>query len=98
MRSLTLLITATAAIAVLALPAAAQTTTTAPAQSTTTAVPSPVEEPAVVDQAAAPATEAPPWTVRYLVPTLLVLTALVVLITVVQYYVRVVRVRYKPVS
>jgi hypothetical protein len=72
--------------------AAGTTTTTGGGETTTTAV---VIEPAV------PVTEAPEveeqldWTYRYFIPTLLVLAALVVVVTVVQYFVMVVRKRYR---
>ncbi|HKX75729.1 MAG TPA: hypothetical protein VJR05_10105 [Acidimicrobiia bacterium] len=71
---------------------AAETTTTAAPDETTTTV---AIEPAV------PVTEAPEtptqadWTYRYFIPTLLVLAALVVVVTVVQYFLMVVRKRYR---
>jgi hypothetical protein len=80
-----------ALIAVLALPALGQeddgtTTTTAPAEQIVPAVPI---EPA----AAAPSTT--DWTYRYLIPTGLVLAAVVILITSVRYFTNVVRKRYR---
>ncbi len=42
--------------------------------------------------------QTPAWTYRFLIPTLMVLTVLVVVGTVVQYFVRVVRARYEPVE
>ena len=71
---------------------ASETTIPAEGETTTTAV---VVEPAV------PVTEPPAtpepvdWTYRYLIPTLLVLAALVVVATVVQYFLTVVRKRYR---
>ena len=38
------------------------------------------------------------WTYRYLIPTLLALAAIVVIVTTVQYFLRVVRNRYKVVE
>lgn len=78
------------ALFVLALPAVAQedegTTTTAPAQNLTPAVPI---EPA-------PATPTTPdWTYRYLIPTGLVLAALVIVLTAIRYFTNVVRRRYR---
>lgn len=40
----------------------------------------------------------PAWTYRFLIPTLIALTVLVVVGTVVQYFIRVVRARYEPVE
>ena len=42
--------------------------------------------------------ETPDWTYRYLIPTLIALAVLVVIITTVQYFLRVVRNRYKVVE
>lgn len=47
-----------------------------------------------VEVTAAPDTQ-PDWTYRFFIPTLLVLAALVVIATVVQYFTRVVRKRYR---
>lgn len=76
---------------VLALPALAQedgstTTSSAPAANLTPAVPiePPVDTPAVLD-----------WTYRFLIPTGLVLAAVVILITAIRYFTNVVRKRYR---
>jgi hypothetical protein len=79
------------ALFILALPALAQedegtTTTTPPAQNLTPAVPI---EPAPTP----PAT--PDWTYRYLIPTGLVLAAIVILVTAIRYFTNVVRRRYR---
>lgn len=42
--------------------------------------------------------QTPAWTYRFLIPTLIALTVVVVVATVVQYFVRVVRARYEPVE
>jgi FtsP/CotA-like multicopper oxidase with cupredoxin domain len=80
-----------------ALPAAATATTeagTEPATTETTA-PAVIIEPAVpVDTTPAAATN-PDWTYRFFIPTLLVLAGLVVIVTVIQYFTRVVRNRYR---
>lgn len=63
--------------------------------------------PAALAQGEGPAIEAPQpppvddtlsWTYRFLIPTLLVLAVLVVVVTVVQYFLRVVRRRYRVVQ
>lgn len=88
-----------AMLLVLGLPVFAQTTeTTTAATTATTVAAGPAPEPAV--PAAQPAADAGPddWTYRYLIPTLLVLAALVVIATTVQYFMQVVRKRYKVVE
>ncbi len=78
-------------VSTMALATTVPTTAPSDAETTTTAV----IEPAV------PVTEAPPspakvdWTYRYFIPTLLILAVLVVVGTVVQYFLRVVRKRYR---
>ncbi len=62
--------------------------TTAPGPTIVPAAP--VEEPAVLP-------EDVPWTYRYLIPTALVIGGLAVVVTIIQYFVRVVRARYRPV-
>jgi hypothetical protein len=62
--------------------------TTAPGATIVPAAP--VEEPAELP-------EDVPWTYRYLIPTVLVIGGLAVVVTVIQYFVRVVRARYRPV-
>ena len=54
--------------------------------------------PAVVVEETAPAESVPDWTYRYLVPTCLALALVFCVITVVLYFTRVVRSRYKSVS
>lgn len=54
--------------------------------------------PAVVVEEAAPSEPVPDWTYRYLVPTCLALALVFCAITVVLYFTRVVRSRYKSVS
>jgi phosphatidylglycerophosphate synthase len=77
------------------------TTTTAPAgaeegqEGIATTVAQQIPEPALPAPEPPPDLEDQPWTTRYLVPTTLLLAALVVVATVVQYFVRVVRSRYK---
>ncbi len=51
----------------------------------------PVEEPP-------PAEDTPAWTFRYLIPTVLVIGGAAVVITVIQYFARVVRTRYRVVK
>jgi hypothetical protein len=78
--------------------AGAETATTeAGAETATTEATTPAVtlEPAVpVDTTPAPVTN-PDWTYRFFIPTLLVLTVLVVIVTVIQYFTRVVRNRYR---
>lgn len=97
-RYLTLALLATVALS-MALPGSA--TEDAPAATTTTVDPAtaqPGYEPAVV---IAPAVDTPidqAWTTKFLVPTGLVIAAIAMLATVVMYFVRVVRTRYKVVE
>ena len=81
------------ALAALALPAAAQEEppTEAPADQELVDVP----EPAVEVVSETPAEEEPAWTFRYLVPTSLVVALLVVVGSIVAYFVKVVRTRYR---
>lgn len=65
---------------------------------TTTTVAESDYTPAVTVAESAPPEETPPWTTRYLIPTTLVLAGLAVFVTVVQYFLRVVRNRYKVVE
>lgn len=78
---------ATAALSI-SLPALAQEGEEAPAEIV----------PAVVVEETAPAEPAPDWTYRYLVPTCIALALVFCAITVVLYFTRVVRSRYKSVS
>lgn len=87
----------TAVVTLLALPLRATTTSEAGTESGTTEATTPavIIEPAVpVDTTPAPETN-PDWTYRFFIPTLLVLAALVVIVTVIQYFTRVVRNRYR---
>jgi hypothetical protein len=73
------------------------TTTEAGTETGTTEATAPAVtiEPAVpVDTTPVPETN-PDWTYRFFIPTLLVLAALVVIVTVIQYFTRVVRNRYR---
>ena len=54
--------------------------------------------PAIEAPEPAPADDTPSWTYRYLIPTFLVLAVLAVVVTVVQYFVRVVGTRYRVVQ
>lgn len=69
------------------------TETTVASESTGT-----TKAPAVVVVDEAPADELEPWTIRYLIPTSLAIGGLLVFATVVQYFVKVVRSRYKTVE
>lgn len=51
--------------------------------------------PAIQVPEPAPSNDLPSWTYRFLIPTLLVVAVLVVVLTVVQYFVRVVGKRYR---
>jgi hypothetical protein len=51
--------------------------------------------PAVSVEVTEPPETQPDWTYRFFIPTLLVLAALVVIATVIQYFTRVVRKRYR---
>ena len=95
------------AVALVSLPLGATTTTEAGAETATTeatgaetatteaTTPAVILEPAVpVDTTPVPVTN-PDWTYRFFIPTLLVLTVLVVIVTVIQYFTRVVRNRYR---
>ena len=52
-------------------------------------------EPAVTIDTTPAVVSAPDWTYRFFIPTLLVLAVLVVIVTVIQYFTRVVRNRYR---
>jgi len=81
---------------VFALPVPAAEEEPAPAEEQTTVTFAPGEEPAIeVDLSAEPDEPGPQWTYRFLVPITITLAVLVVLVTVVQYFVRVVRARYQ---
>jgi hypothetical protein len=69
------------------------TTTTVATTGTTTAGVAVV--PVISVELPAPTAVQPDWTYRFFIPALLVLAALVVVVTVVQYFMRVVRNRYK---
>ncbi|MFP5331469.1 MAG: hypothetical protein ACLGHX_03770 [Acidimicrobiia bacterium] len=55
-------------------------------------------EPATIVEPPPPSPEDQPWTTKFLVPTGLALATVAVFVTVVQYFVRVVRSRYKVVE
>lgn len=104
-RRLAVLGLTTALLAVLAGSALATEETTATTAPTETSVVqqdelegTPGPEPAIT--VPPPSNEEAPadWTYRYLIPTLLALAAIVVLVTTVQYFVQVVRKRYKVVE
>jgi len=94
------------AVALISLPLGASTTTEAATETGTTGAgaetatteataPAVILEPAIpVDTTPAPVTN-PDWTYRFFIPTLLALTVLVVIVTVIQYFTRVVRNRYR---
>jgi phosphatidylglycerophosphate synthase len=87
----------TSVVALLSLPLGATTTTEAGTETGTTEATTPAVtiEPAVpVDTTPVPETN-PDWTYRFFIPTLLVLAVLVVIVTVIQYFTRVVRNRYR---
>ena len=54
--------------------------------------------PAIVVPEPAPVDEVPSWTYRFLIPTLLVVAVLVIVVTVIQYFVKVVGKRYRVVQ
>jgi hypothetical protein len=62
-----------------------------------TTAPGPTLVPAAPAEEPAALPEDVPWTYRYLVPTVLVIGGLAVVVTIIQYFVRVVRARYRPV-
>ena len=86
-------------------PVDGETATTASMESGTTAAsetgtteataPAVTIEPAVTMDTTPVAETNPDWTYRFFIPTLLVLAALVVIVTVIQYFTRVVRNRYR---
>lgn len=87
---------AAVALSALAAPAFAAEEEPAPADDQPPATFAPGEEPAlVVDLDAEPAEPGPQWTYRFLIPTTIALAVVVVVITVVQYFLRVVRARYQ---
>ena len=65
---------------------------------TTTAVVDFEYQPATIIEPPPPAADDRPWTTKFLVPTGLALATVAVFVTVVQYFVRVVRSRYKVVE
>jgi len=87
----------TAVVTLLALPLGATTTSEAGTESGTTEATAPAVtiEPAVPVDTTPAAETNPDWTYRFFIPTLLVLAALVVIVTVIQYFTRVVRNRYR---
>jgi hypothetical protein len=90
--------TATTAGVVSGTTAATETGTTGDGTATTEATaPAVTIEPAVPVDTTPVAETNPDWTYRFFIPTLLVLAVLVVIVTVVQYFTRVVRNRYRTV-
>lgn len=93
---LILIFTALAAVSLFAMPALATEDGPATDEEQTTVTFAPGEEPAIeVDLNAEPEEPGPQWTYRFLVPITITLAVLVVLVTVIQYFVRVVRARYQ---
>lgn len=81
-----------------AAPALAQEAQAAQEETTTTTTavaPADVPEPAVLVEVPPPKAETPDWTYRYLIPTGLVIGVASIFVTVVLYFVRVVRTRYR---
>ncbi len=62
-----------------------------------TTAPGPTIVPAAPVEETAALPEDVPWTYRYLIPAVLVIGGLAVVVTIIQYFVRVVRARYRPV-
>lgn len=99
-RLFTLLMLVTFALA-LALPGLAVEETTQETTTETTVASGSTgttKAPAVTIVDEAPAEELAPWTIRYLIPTSLAIGGLLVFATVVQYFLKVVRTRYKTVE
>jgi hypothetical protein len=99
---LTVMIVAGLALPVLAAsttaPADSTATTAAPGETATTGATATTGEPvvpAVSVEVTQPAEVQADWTYRYFIPTLLVLAAAVVIMTVIRYFTRVVRNRYR---
>lgn len=81
--------------------AAEQTTATTAATTETTVAgeqSAPGKTPAVSIVEEPPAEELAPWTIRYLIPTSIVIAGVLIFATVVQYFLKVVRTRYKTVE
>jgi hypothetical protein len=95
MRRILPLLALAALALVLARPALGQEETTTTSQVTETVT---GKTPAVVVEEPPPAEAQAPWTTRFLVPTGLVLGAVAVFATVVVYFLRVVRARYRVVE
>jgi len=77
---------------------AGTTETTAAGSATTTGAAAVDYEPAVVAETPAPEEVVQPWTVRFLIPTLLALVTIVLFATAVRYFTNVVRTRYRVVE
>ena len=73
----------------------AATDTTGEGAGTEASTPAETIQPAVTVDTTPVAETNPDWTYRFFIPTLLVLAALVVIVTVIQYFTRVVRNRYR---
>lgn len=96
MRRILPLLLLTSLAVVLARPAVGQEETTSTSAGVTETVAG--KTPAVVVEELPPAEVLAPWTTRYLVPTGLVLGAVAAFATVVMYFLRVVRARYRVVE
>ncbi|HVR32170.1 MAG TPA: hypothetical protein VMS74_05605 [Acidimicrobiia bacterium] len=86
------------ALSVLTLPAMAAESESDDDASTTTEVVTFDYEPATIIEPPPPDAVEQPWTTKFLVPTGVALAVVAVFVTVVQYFVRVVRSRYKVVE
>jgi hypothetical protein len=93
-----LLISLTLLVSVLAVPGLAVAQESEETTATTVATEGTFLMPAVSVPPAADDVVAAPWTTKFLIPTSLVLAVLAVFVTVVQYFVKVVRNRYKVVE
>lgn len=109
MRRIALLLAAALLAVLVAVPVVAAATDAPPAEDETTEegttdegtdeAPVDVGDPAVeVDVNPVAEENVPAWTYRYLIPTLIVLTVVVVAFTVIQYFNRVVKARYEPIE
>jgi len=92
---LTLLLILLLSLATMPLTGAAQEDEPAPENTISVPEPGAARTPAVTVPDQTAGDETPPWTARFLVPAGLALAVLVVIMTIVQYFVRVVRTRYK---
>jgi phosphatidylglycerophosphate synthase len=101
MRRTTVLLALAAALVLPATPVVAQeaaTTETTVAGGATTETTLVYKTPAVSLVETPPEEVVQPWTIRYLVPTTIAIAAILVILTVIQYFLKVVRTRYKTVE